>query len=182
MPVIPQKTHVISSVHSTWQLHSLWSYLLSAGGVCDSLLRQADCGPVLLPAHLYTLPSYHTPTGPRGHTVKHFLTQCQDSWQIKLFLLTGTRITSNLLILLQECTPGFSRNKSSVVKWTNSCCLCVGISKQTPSYTKVDRLFLFHNRQGPHCAELHIELQVSIPGWHAAILNYDPTTSLPENI
>lgn len=160
----------------------LWSYLFSAGGVCVSLLRQADCGPVLLLGHLYTLPSYHTPTGPRGHAVKHFLRRRQDSWQIKFFLLTGTRITLNLLNRLQECTPGFSRNKRSVMKWTNSCCLCFGISKQTPNYTKVERLFLFHIRQASHCAELSAELLVGILIWHAAILDYYPKTGLSGNI
>ena len=59
--------------------------LVSAGSACDSLLRQAHCDPVLLPGHLYTLPLCHAPTGPQGHTVKHFLKQSQDSWQINYF-------------------------------------------------------------------------------------------------
>lgn len=44
-------------------------------------LRQADCGPFLLPGHLYTLLHTTLPLNP-GVTVKHFLTQRQDSWQI----------------------------------------------------------------------------------------------------
>lgn len=62
--------------------------------------------------HIY-LPSPQRFSGPQGHKVKHFLTQSQDSWQITFFLLTRKRITSNLLILLQECTLGFSRNKAA---------------------------------------------------------------------
>lgn len=114
--------------------------------------------------HLYTLPSNHTPTGPRGHTVKHFLTLCQDSWQIKFFLLTCKRFTLNLLILLQECRPGFSRNKSSMVKLTNSCCLCFGISTQASQLHKRKAAFFVSilGRQVSCSAKLNIELLVSI--------------------
>lgn len=141
--------------------------------VCDSLFMQADCSAVLLPGHLYILPPCHTPTEPWGHRVKYFLTQCQDSWQIKFFLLTGTRITVNLLIPLQECTTGFSGNKSSMVRWTSSFCLCFWISKQTPSYTKAERIFLFHTSLVSHCAESELG---SILSWHAAIIDNYPNT------
>lgn len=54
--------------------------------------------------------------GPRVTQSNLFLTKSQDSWQITFFLLTRTGITSNLLIQLQERTPGFSRNKAA---WWN---------------------------------------------------------------
>lgn len=88
----------------------LWSYLFSPEVYVTVF---SDSQTVILSRclHIY-LPSPQRSTGPRGHTVKHFLTQSQDSWQIPFFLLTRKRITSNLLIQLQECTPGFSRNKA----------------------------------------------------------------------
>lgn len=112
-PMTPFVSQVPKTLHYK---DDLLSYLVSNGGACDSLLGQADCGPVLLPGCLYTIPfpSCLLP-GPGGHLVKHFLDRCQDSWQIEFFLLTGTRIKLRLLIPLQECTLGFSRNKSTTV-------------------------------------------------------------------
>lgn len=101
----------------------------------DSVPLQADCGPVSAP--LYTLPL--ALRSPRGHPLKHFLTPCQDCWQIHLiFPLTSTISTPNLLILIQESTVGFSRDKSTR-KWTNSHCLCFGISKQPPRCAALKR-------------------------------------------
>lgn len=129
------------------QLHSvdgLCSYLFSAGGVCDSPLRQADCGPVSSLGHLYTLPSCRTPTGPRGHTVKHFLILCQESWQIKFFLLTQAQeLHSIYWSRSKNAQRGSAGTKAA---WWNEQIpvVCVVESpRKTPSYTKPERLFFF---------------------------------------
>lgn len=76
------------------------------------LLRQADCSPVLLPGHLYILPSYHTPDNRdlKGKKSSRFQTKMNWScihalhWRqqvllsdLHFFLLQGETEVSNTL-------------------------------------------------------------------------------------
>lgn len=120
----------------------LWSYLFSPGGVCDSLLRQPDCDPKSLPAHLFTLSS-EVYWAPGSHS--------------QTFPDTKPRQLTNSIFLAdtqKNAHQGSAGTKLRGEINRNSCCLCVGISKQHPPHPQlhqskvVKRLFLFHIKQG----------------------------------
>lgn len=158
-------------MNETWiHLQAFWnwtstddllSYLFSAGGVCDSLLRHADCGPVPLAGYLYTHPSYHTPAERRGHAVKNFLTHSQDSWQTYFSCWKVQELHCDLLIWLQACVPVGEEGRVSGSKAAcQSPVVCVWNLQVNPA-TRAKRssaqLLLFHIKSVSHCGELNVE-------------------------
>lgn len=158
-------------------MDDLSSYL-SLLDVRVTVPRQLDCGPLFVTGHLYALPSYHPPLGPMGHTVKHFLIQCQDSWQITFFLLTGTR---NYALIYwsrsKNAHRGVQREQSTM--W-NSCCVVFWSLQANPAVAQ--------KQSGFSCSILgRCPVAVNLTLCHFSVFladlrDYCPRLGLSENI